>query len=79
MPAEEKMREARDEITKAIKIKLIERGISQTELADMLRVSRQSVNLAIKGGSADYLVEIRKRIYKILGMSDEQQLKKEMN
>uniref|UniRef100_UPI003F5767F6 helix-turn-helix domain-containing protein n=1 Tax=Lactobacillus acidophilus TaxID=1579 RepID=UPI003F5767F6 len=71
MPAEEKMREARDEITKAIKIKLIERGISQTELADMLRVSRQSVNLAIKGGSADYLVEIRKRIYKILGMSDE--------
>lgn len=79
MPAEEKMREARDEITKAIKIKLIERGISQTELADMLRVSRQSVNLAIKGGSADYLVEIRKRIYKILGMSDEQQLEKEMN
>ena len=71
MPAEEKMREARDEMTKAIKIKLIERGISQTELADMLRVSRQSVNLAIKGGSADYLVEIRKRIYKILGMSDE--------
>ena len=79
MPAEEKMREARDEITKAIKIKLIERGISQTELADMLRVSRQSVNLAIKGGSADYLVEIRKRIYKILGMPDEQQLEKEMN
>ena len=70
MPAEEKMKEAREEIAKSIKIKLIERGISQAALADMLHLSRQSVNLAVKGGSADYLVEIRKRIYKILGMND---------
>lgn len=47
MPAEEKMKEAREEIAKSIKIKLIERGISQAELADMLHLSRQSVNLAV--------------------------------
>lgn len=71
MPAEEELLRARDKIAKAIQIKLIERDISQKELAEMLHVSRQSVNLAVKGGSADYLRKIRKRIYKILGMDGE--------
>lgn len=68
MPAEEELLHAREEIAKTIRVRLIERGISQKELASMLHTSRQTINLAVKGGSADYLVEIRKKIYKILGI-----------
>lgn len=70
MPAEKQLAQARAEIAKSIKVKMIERNISQAELADMLHVSRPTINLAVSGGSADYLINIRKKIYKILGMED---------
>lgn len=65
--AEEQLQQAKIEISKSLQMKMIERNITQKELADMLRVSKQTVNLAVNGGNADYLVRLRKRIRKILG------------
>ena len=42
--------------------------MSQAELADLIGETRTNVNLAIKGNTNPKAVQIRKKIYKVLGM-----------
>lgn len=71
MPVEEKqLNEAVSNIEKSIKTRMISKGFTQIELAKMLGVGRSSVSTAISGGSSPKSREIRKQLYKILGMDD---------
>ena len=47
---------------------LLEKNMSQAQLADLLGENRTVVNLAIKGNTNPRSIAIRKKIYKVLGM-----------
>lgn len=69
--AEEKMLEqAAADIEKRIKTSLIDHGMTQVQLADLLNLSPQWVNRAIKGQNTPKAINIRKKIYKVLGLDD---------
>lgn len=69
--AEEKMLEqAAADIEKRIKTALIDHGMTQVQLADLLNLSPQWVNRAIKGQNTPKAINIRKKIYKVLGLDD---------
>lgn len=71
MPLEEQLDQATQAVTTAIKKKMLEKGWSQTELAETLRLNRGVVSRAINGDANPQSVETRKKIYKILGMEGE--------
>nr|WP_283775650.1 helix-turn-helix transcriptional regulator [Lactobacillus johnsonii] len=50
---------------------MIERDLTQAQVARSLKVSRDAVSRAISGDSKPQSREIRKRLYKILGMEGE--------
>lgn len=56
------------EIKNKIKVALIEHDMKQTELADLLDENPQQLNRAIAGDMTPKSLEIRKRVYKILGI-----------
>lgn len=69
--SEEKMLEqATADIEKRIKTALIDQGMTQVQLADLLNLSPQWVNRAIKGQNTPKAINIRKKIYKVLGLDD---------
>ncbi|WP_297819818.1 helix-turn-helix transcriptional regulator [uncultured Lactobacillus sp.] len=71
MPLEEQLDEAKQAVTKAIKMALLEKGWSQAELAETLNLNRGIVSRAINGDNNPQSVKVRKMIYKILGMEGE--------
>ena len=68
MPIEEKLANAKKQVERQIKMKLLDKNMTQTELADLIGETRTNVNLAIKGNTNPKSIEIRKKIYKVLGM-----------
>lgn len=69
MPIEERqLDQASNALEAAIKKKMIDRGVTQMDLAKLIGVNRSSVSLAISGSTAPKAKMIRARIYKILGM-----------
>ena len=47
---------------------LMKKNMSQRELADMLNLTRSQISRAIKGGTNPSDIEVRKKIYRVLGM-----------
>lgn len=68
MPVEERLEEAKKQVERQIKLGLINKNMTQVQLADLLGESRTRINLAIKGNTNPKSIEIRKKIYKVLGM-----------
>ena len=68
MPIEEKLQSAAKEIERKIKLALIEQNMTQADLADITRESRSEINKAVKGNNSRHSTELRKKIYKILGV-----------
>lgn len=60
---------ARD-IKVKIKKALLDRDMKQTELSALLQENPQQVNRAIAGDMAPKSLEIRQRIYKVLGIKE---------
>ncbi|ART99219.1 helix-turn-helix domain-containing protein [Lactobacillus gasseri] len=71
MPLEEKLEQAKQALTIAIKKKMLEKGWSQAELAETLQLNRGVVSRAINGDANPQSIETRKKIYKILEMEGE--------
>lgn len=63
---EEQLINAAEKINKKIKIALIEKSLSQVDLARALNVGAPQLNRAIKGDLSPKSIEIRKRIYHLL-------------
>lgn len=68
MPIEEKLESAKKLVEREIKMALIEKSMSQVELAQITGESRSEINKAVKGNTSPHSTELRKKIYKILGM-----------
>lgn len=68
MPIEEKLEKARQQMEREFKVALLNRNITQTELADLLGLTRSQINKAIKGGTNPSDEKVRKKIYKVLEM-----------
>lgn len=68
MPVEQTLEQSTAAVEKKIKMRLLERSMSQVELSDLIKENPQSVNRAIKGWTNHKSVEIRKKIYRVLGM-----------
>ncbi|WP_288635495.1 transcriptional regulator [uncultured Limosilactobacillus sp.] len=68
MPVEQTLEQSAAIVEKKIKLQLIERSMSQVELSNLIKENPQSVNRAIKGWTNPKSVEIRKKIYRVLGM-----------
>lgn len=71
MPIEEKLENAKKQMEREFRIALINKDMTQTELADLLGLSRSQINKAIKGGTNPSDARIRQKIYKVLGMEGE--------
>lgn len=69
MPLEEKLDAARSEIEKTLRTAMIKRGFKQSELADLMGVSRTAVSRAVSGDVNPQSRKIRKKLYKILGIT----------
>lgn len=65
---EEKLIQVTHQIEKDIKKSLIDRDMTQVELADLIGEGQQQLNRAIKGDSSPKSVTIRKKIYKVLNL-----------
>lgn len=70
MAIEEKLENVKKQMEREIKIALLNKGMTQKELADLLGLSRSQVNKAIKGSTNPSDVKTRKKIYRVLGMGD---------
>lgn len=68
MPVENELKKATTNVERNIKMKLLERGMTQAELSRLLNINRQQVNRAIKGDNSPKAIEIRKKIYRVLDM-----------
>ena len=72
MPLEEKeLSHAANKLESKIKQKMLEKGYSQIELANLLKENRSTISAAIGGYPNKKSKEVRKRIFKILGMEGE--------
>lgn len=58
------------EIKKRIKSALIERDMTQVELAQLINEGQQQLNRAISGDMTPRSLEIRQKIYKVLNIND---------
>ena len=68
MAIEEKLNITAQQLEKNIKVALLDRNMTQAELANLIGENRQQVNRAIKGEIGKKPTEIRKKIYKVLGI-----------
>ena len=68
MAAEVELENARKEIEKSIKSALLDRDMTQAELANLLGESRAVISLAVSGSTTPSAVKVRKKIYKVLGI-----------
>lgn len=63
---EEKLAHAQHDLQREIKVKLLDRGLTQADLAQAIRVSEPSVSRAIRGGVNPSDVATRQKIYNFL-------------
>lgn len=68
MKAEEQLEQARKAVERQIKMALVQKPMTQAELAKLIGESRPEINKAVKGGTSPKDLMIRKKIYKILEM-----------
>lgn len=68
MPTEQTLAAAKNKIWSDIKVEMDRQGYTTTSLAKFLNVNRPTVSFAIHGGTTPRDVEIRKKVYRILGM-----------
>lgn len=68
MSVEDELKKAAANVELNIKVKLLERGMTQAELSRLLNINRQQVNRAIKGDKSPRSIEIREKIYRVLDM-----------
>ncbi|MCT3200954.1 transcriptional regulator [Limosilactobacillus reuteri] len=68
MPIEQTLEQSAADVEKKIKLRLLERSMSQVELSNLIKENPQSVNRAIKGWTNPKSVTIRKKIYRVLNM-----------
>lgn len=68
MAVEEQLEQAKKAVERQIKMALIQKSMTQAELAELIGESRQDINKAVKGGTSPKDLMIRKKIYKVLGM-----------
>ena len=67
---EEKLITGAKTITGKIKISLLERSMSQVELASLIGEGVQQLNRAIHADMSPKSIEIRQKIYKVLNIKD---------
>lgn len=67
---EEKLISGAKAITSKIKIGLLERNMSQVELAEMIGEGPTQLNRAIHADMSPKSVEIRQKIYRVLNIED---------
>ena len=70
MTEESELKKATTKIEASIKARLVERHMSQIKLARLLETSPQWINRAIKGQNTPKAIEIRNKIYDVLGMNN---------
>lgn len=68
MPIEEKLESVKKLVEREIKLALIEQNMTQADLSKITGESRSEINKAVKGNTSPHSTELRKKIYKILGM-----------
>ena len=68
MTAEEQLEQARKAVQRQIKMTLIQKSMTQSQLAKLIGKSRTEINTAVRGGTLPKDVMTRKEIYKILGI-----------
>ena len=68
VPAEKELERATIDVERSIKVRLLERHMTQAELSRLLNINRQQVNRAIKGDNTPKAKEIRDKIYRVLDM-----------
>ena len=66
--SEQQLLKAALDVEKSFKIALLDKGITQKELAKMVNTTPQQVNMAIKGDMTPKSRELRKQIAEILHM-----------
>lgn len=66
--SEEMLVEGVKQNSKHIKMALIDRGMTQVELAKLLNANPQVLNKAIQGDMSPRSLELRKRINQVLGL-----------
>lgn len=69
MPIEEKLESLTKQMEREFKIALLERNMTQVDLAKLLGLNKVQINKAIKGGTNPGDIEVRKKLYKVLGMN----------
>lgn len=68
MAVEEQLEQAQQAVERKIKLALLDKSMTQTELANLICESRSDVNKAVKGGTLPKDKEIREKIYQVLGI-----------
>lgn len=68
MPIEETLEETKKEVERKIKFALLDRGMTQKQLSDLIKENRQQVNRAIKGDTTPKSKEIRDKIYQLFNI-----------
>lgn len=70
MSEEQTLERTQRQIEKKIKFALLDRGMTQVELAKLISENPQQLNRAIKGDMSPKSLSLRQKIYKVLGMED---------
>ena len=65
---EEALEETKKEVERKIKFALLDRGMTQKQLSDLIKENRQQVNRAIKGDTTPKSKEIRDKIYQLFNI-----------
>ena len=68
MPIEEALEETKKEVERKIKFALLDRGMTQKQLSDLIKENRQQVNRAIKGDTTPKSKGIRDKIYQLFNI-----------
>lgn len=68
MPIEDALEETKKEVERKIKFALLDRGMTQKQLSDLINENRQQVNRAIKGDTTPKSKEIRNKIYQLFNI-----------
>ncbi|MBS0948341.1 helix-turn-helix transcriptional regulator [Levilactobacillus brevis] len=67
---EQNLVEGAQAITSKIKIRLLEKGMSQIELSELISEGPQQVNRAIHADTSPKSVNIRQKIYRVLDIKE---------
>lgn len=68
MAVEEQLEQAQQAVERKIKLALLDKSMTQAELANLIRESRSDVNKAVRGGTLPKDKEIREKIYQVLSI-----------